>query len=129
MEILQIVGIGIITTILIVVIKEHRPEMAIQLTILLGVLIFLLLMDKITSVVTVIKSIANEANISLLHLTIIFKIIGISYIAEFGSQICKDAGEGVIAAKIELAAKILIMIMAFPIMYAIIKSVISILPK
>ncbi|MCK4259737.1 MAG: stage III sporulation protein AD [Halanaerobiales bacterium] len=123
MGIFQIVGVGIITTILIIVIKEYRPEFAIQLTILFGVLIFLLMMGKINGVVTVLRELAIEANLSMTYLSTIFKIIGIAYIAEFGSQICKDAGEGVIAAKIEFAAKILIIIMALPIMVAVLDSV------
>lgn len=128
MDIVQIVGVGLITTILIIIIKEHKPEMAIQLTILFGVLIFVLMMDKITGVVTVLKQLATKANISVTYITTIFKIIGIAYIAEFGSQICRDAGEGVIASKIEFAAKIMIMIMALPIMVAIMDSVVKILP-
>ncbi|AZR73548.1 stage III sporulation protein AD [Anoxybacter fermentans] len=128
MEIFQIVGVGIITTILIMVIKEHKPEIAIQLTILVGVLIFILMMDKITGVVNVLRQLAIKANISLTYITTIFKIIGIAYIAEFGAQICRDAGEGVIAAKIEFAAKILIMIIALPIMIAIMESIVKILP-
>lgn len=128
MEIVQIVGVGLITTILILIIKEHKPEMAIQLTILFGVLIFVLMMDKITGVIIVLKQLAAKANISVTYITTIFKIIGIAYIAEFGSQICRDAGEGVIASKIEFAAKIMIMIMALPIMVAIMDSVVKILP-
>ncbi len=128
MEIFQIVGVGLVTTILVIVIKQHKPEMAIQLTILFGVLIFLLMMDKITAVGTVLRQLASKANISLTYITIIFKIIGIAYIAEFGAQICKDAGEGVIASKIEFAAKILIMVIALPIMVAVMESVIRILP-
>lgn len=129
MEIFQIVGLGLITTILVMVIKQHRPEMAVQLTILFGALILFLMMDKIAGVVTVLKSLSTKVNISSTYITIIFKIIGIAYIAEFGSQICRDAGEGVIASKIELAAKILIMLIALPIMIAIMESVVKILPN
>jgi stage III sporulation protein AD len=87
------------------------------------------MMDKITGVVTVLKSLSTRVNISSTYITIIFKIIGIAYIAEFGSQICRDAGEGVIASKIELAAKIIIMLIALPIMIAIMESVVKILPN
>lgn len=128
MQILQIVGVGLVTTILVMVIKQHKPEIAIQLNILFGVLIFLLMMDKISGVVNVLRQLATKANISVTYMATIFKIIGIAYIADFGAQICKDAGEGVIAAKIEFAAKILIMIIALPIMVAIMESVVRIIP-
>ncbi len=128
MDIFQVVGAGIIATILILVIKEHRPEIALQMTVLFGVLVFLLMIDKITGVVTILRQLAVKANISMTYMATIFKVIGIAYIAEFGSQICKDAGAGVIAQKIEFAAKILIMIIALPIMVAVLDSVINILP-
>lgn len=127
MDIFQIVGIGIITTILIMVLKAQKPEMAVQLTIIFGVLILLFMMDKISAVVAVLRDFASKINISSMYIVIIFKIIGIAYIAEFGSQICKDAGEGVVAQKIELAAKIMILLIALPIMIAIMESVTDIL--
>lgn len=129
MEIFQIVGVGLVTTILVMVIRQQKPEMAVQLTILFGVLIMIFMMDKIAGVVTVLRSLATKVNISSTYITIIFKIIGIAYLAEFGAQICKDAGEGVIAQKIELAAKILIMLIALPIMIALMDSVVKILPN
>ena len=51
----------------------------------------------------------------------LLKIIGIAYIAEFGAQITKDAGQGAIASKIELAGKILILVMAIPILTVVMK--------
>jgi stage III sporulation protein AD len=71
---------------------------------------------------------ASSANINLFYLTTILKIIGIAYIAEFGSQICKDAGEGSIAAKIEFAAKVLVMVLALPIIVAVLESILRLIP-
>lgn len=74
------------------------------------------------------EKLAMQANIDMIYLETILKIIGIAYIAEFGAQITKDAGQNSIAAKIELAGKILIMVMAIPIIGAIIETVIHLLP-
>lgn len=73
--------------------------------------------------------IAATANINTMYVETILKIIGISYIAEFGSQITKDAGQGAVAAKIEMAGKILILVMAIPILTVIIETVISLIPS
>ncbi len=75
------------------------------------------------------ERIATNANINMMYLQTILKIIGIAYIAEFGAQIAKDAGQAAIASKIELAGKVLIMVMAVPILTAIIEMVISLLPN
>ncbi len=74
------------------------------------------------------ESIARSANINMMYLQTILKIIGIAYIAEFGAQIAKDAGQAAISTKIELAGKILILVMAIPILTAVIEMVLALLP-
>ncbi|RAK22338.1 stage III sporulation protein AD [Anoxybacillus vitaminiphilus] len=75
------------------------------------------------------QKIAVDANVNMIYLETILKIIGIAYIAEFGAQISKDAGQGAIASKIELGGKILILAMAIPILTAIIETVIGLIPS
>lgn len=128
MEILQIVGIGLVATVLALVVKEQKPLFAFLITTLTGIVIFLFVADHLWKVIYVLEKIVFQASIDLLYLETIIKIIGISYIAEFGAQITRDAGEGAIASKIELAGKILILIMAIPIIQAILETVIRLLP-
>lgn len=75
------------------------------------------------------QTIAQNANINMVYVQTILKIIGIAYIAEFGAQIAKDAGQGAIASKIELAGKILIMVIAIPILTSIIEMILSMIPS
>ncbi|HYE09103.1 MAG TPA: stage III sporulation protein AD [Patescibacteria group bacterium] len=119
MDIMKIVGIGIIATILAVVLREQKPEIALQVSIVTGLIIFVFVITKLNSVVTVLKYFASKTNIDLLYFTTILKVIAIAYITEFGAQVCKDAGESSIASKIEFGGKVLIMIMAIPIMAAL----------
>lgn len=128
MEILQIVGLGIIGTVLILVIRQQRPELALQLSLVISVIIFLVVAGKIALIIDLFNELANRANISQLYLNTILKIIGIAYIAEFGAQVCKDAGEGAVAGKIELAGKILIMVLAMPILIVVLDTVVKLLP-
>ncbi len=128
MEIMQIVGLALVATILIVIIKSQRPELALQLTIVTGVIIFLLVVAKIKVVLDVINDLANHAQVSSYYLTTVLKIVGVAYIAEFGAQVCRDAGEGAIATKVEFAAKILVMVLALPIIVAIMESIIRLIP-
>ncbi|MCX7710354.1 MAG: stage III sporulation protein AD [Clostridia bacterium] len=128
MDILQIVGIGIVATILIVVLKNQRPEMAIQVSIITGIILFLLVASKLTAVLELINSYTTKVNIDMVYLTTLLKIIGIAYIAEFGAEVCKDAGESSIASKVELAGKVVIMVLAVPIITSMLDLVISIMP-
>ena len=128
MEVLQIVAIGLIATVLVVVVKSQKPELALLLSIAAGVIIFLLVLGKIGSIMDIIKDLAARAGINMVYLGAILKIIGIAYIAEFGAQICRDAGEGAIATKIEFASKILIMALAVPIVVAVLQALLKLVP-
>lgn len=128
MEIWQIVGLALIVTVISVVLKQIRPEIALQLTILASTSIFILVMSKIRVIVDLLQDLADQANISSYYLLIILKIVGIAYLAEFGSQICRDAGEGALAGKIELAAKVGVIVLAIPIIVAITESLMRLFP-
>ncbi|ALA54620.1 stage III sporulation protein AD [Niallia circulans] len=93
-----------------------------------GAFIFLFLIDEIAVMIEMISQLAESANIHMVYLQTILKIIGIAYITEFGAQIAKDAGQSSIASKIELAGKIFILVLAIPIIKAVIEMILSLLP-
>lgn len=128
MEIWQIVGLALIVTIFCVVLKQFKPEIALQLSILAGATIFILILSKIKGIVDLLQNLADQANISSYYLLIVLKIVGVAYLAEFGAQICRDAGEGALATKIELAAKVGVIVLAIPIIVAITESLVRLVP-
>jgi len=128
LDIIKIVGLGLVVTILVVIIKQQRPELAVQLSIVTGVVIFTMMLGKINSVISLMKQLAQKTNISFLYMGTILKIIGVAYIAEFGAQICRDAGEGAVASKIEFAAKVIVIVLAIPIIVAVFDSLLKLIP-
>ncbi|MDA7026991.1 stage III sporulation protein AD [Bacillus sp. CLL-7-23] len=128
-EIVQIVGLGMIATFLSLIVKEQKPTFAFMIIVFTGCAIFLFLVDQVYHIIRMIEKIASNANINMTYVETILKIIGIAYIAEFGAQITKDAGQGAIASKIELAGKILILVMAIPILTVIIETIIRLIPS
>ncbi len=128
MEIWQIVGLALIVTVISVVLKQIRPEIALQLSILAGAAIFIMIMSKIKVIVELLQTLADQANISSYYLLIVLKIVGVAYLAEFGAQICRDAGEGALATKIEIAAKIGVIALSIPIIVAITESLVRLVP-
>lgn len=125
---MQIVGLGLIATFLVTILNEHKSNISLLLTIFVGTVIFLFLIDRIQDIFRMVQTLANEAHVQTVYVETILKIIGIAYIAEFGAQISKDAGQGAIAGKIELGGKILILAMAIPILTALIETILSFLP-
>lgn len=128
MDMIQIIGLGFIVMFLILIIKPQRPELAVQLSLTLAAVIFLLVLNKLNVVVNLFRDLAEKANISHLYLNTILKIIGIAYITEFGAQVCRDANEGAIAGKIEFAGKILVMVMAIPIIALVLDTIVKLVP-
>lgn len=128
MEALKIVGVGLLSTVMIVILKEKKPEYAMLISIATGVLIFLFLMDKLYFIVQVLSNLAKRANVDFLYFTTILKIIGIAYVVEFGAQISRDAKEESIASKIELGGKVIIMVLAMPILIGLMDLIIKIIP-
>ncbi|MED3842143.1 stage III sporulation protein AD [Geobacillus stearothermophilus] len=128
MDILQIVGLGLVATFLVVLLQEQKSNLSFLLTVFVGCTIFLLLVDQISNILLTLREMAEGAHIQMVYLEMMLKIIGIAYIAEFAAQISKDAGQGAIAAKIELGGKIVILALAVPILTAIIEAVISLIP-
>ncbi|WEG14925.1 stage III sporulation protein AD [Pullulanibacillus sp. KACC 23026] len=129
MEILQIVGIGLIATFLSLILNEQKPAFAFLLMVFVGATIFIFLIGQISQVITMLERLAINAHLNLVYVETVLKIVGIAYIAEFGAQIAKDAGQGAMASKIELAGKILILVMAIPIITAIIQTVVGLIPQ
>ncbi|OMI25440.1 stage III sporulation protein AD [Bacillus haynesii] len=125
----QIVGLGMIATFLSLIVKEQKPTFAFMIIVFAGCTIFLFLVDQVYEIIRMIEKIAANANINMMYVETILKIIGIAYIAEFGAQLTKDAGQGAIASKIELAGKILILVMAVPILTVIIETIIELIPS
>lgn len=123
MEIGQIVAVGLIGTILAIVLKKESPQMSLLVALATGVLIFIFLCVPLQAILELLHDVADRAGVSGEYYAIILKVIGIAYLAQFGAQVCADAGEGAIAAKIELAGKVLIMGVSAPVLMGLLEIV------
>ena len=128
MQMIQIVGVGLVATVLIIILRRQKPEIAVQVSIMTGVVIFMLLASKLSAVIDLLEDYADKAQIKPIYFTTVLKITGIAYIAEFGAEICRDAGEGSIASKIELAGKVIIVVLAAPIITSLLDLIIEVMP-
>ena len=128
MNIMQITAIGLVAALLVIIVKQQRPEIALMITLAASAVLFILVLGNLNTITAAVEAMAQKANLDSIYIATVMKVIGIAYISEFGSQICKDSGEGTIASKIELGGKILIMIMALPILTALMEAVLRIIP-
>ncbi|WP_188453686.1 stage III sporulation protein AD [Virgibacillus oceani] len=128
MDIIQIVVLGIVASILFIILKDQNASFAFFLIVITGIIIFLAIIRQIGTIFQLIESLGEKANIDGMYMKTILKIIGIAYIAELGANITKDAGLEAVAAKIELAGKVFILLLAIPIITAVIEAILNFLP-
>lgn len=115
MEIYKVVGIGIISTVLILLLKENkREDFAILVNIASAIVIIVLIITKLEDIIVLISNLINKTGISMKYLEVLLKITGITYIVSIASSICKDANQNTIAEKIEIAGKIYIVSYSIP---------------
>jgi stage III sporulation protein AD len=120
MDILRISAIGLVGTILAVTVKQHRPEIAVIISASTAIIILFMVADYIFRAVSVLSQLSEKVGVESSLLSSVLKIIGVGYITEFSSGICEDAGNKSIGDKISFAGKIIIFIVALPVLTAVI---------
>lgn len=128
MDIIKIIGIGLISLIIIIILRQYRPEYTIYISIISGILIIMLSMDKLTGIINILTTLSNKTGLNSEYLGILLKITGIAILSEFAVSICNDAGESAIATKIDLGGKIIIISISIPIIVALLELIVKILP-
>lgn len=128
MEIIKIIGIGLISLVIITIVKQYKPEFAIYVSLMAGVLILVLAFDKLADVINLLSNLASRSSINGSFITLLLKITGIAILTEFAVSICKDAGESAIANKMDIGGKIMIVAVSVPIISSLLETVAKILP-
>lgn len=120
MEVIKIVGVSVFAVIMIIILKNYRPEMALALSIITGIGIMLYAISKMSSVINVLNDLVSKSGVNTDFLLIIIKVIGIAYIVEFGKNVCIDAGQSSIATKLEMAGKVVIVVLTIPLISSLV---------
>ena len=128
MDIIKIIGIGLISLIIIIIVRQYKPEFTLYVSLLAGALVLLFLMDKIGGIIDLLTTLSNKTVINNEFLVLLIKITGIAFLTEFAVSICKDSGESAIANKIDMGGKVIIVSMSIPIISSLLETVIEILP-
>ena len=126
-ELLKILAVALATVFAHIIVKQTRPEIAMIISIAGSVLIIVMIVDSLSSVISSFYNIFQTTGVDTTLLTPLFKIIAIGYITEFGANICQDAGASSVADKVLFAGKLVILLVALPIVTTVIDMVVSIL--
>ncbi|MGE5493998.1 MAG: stage III sporulation protein AD [Burkholderiales bacterium] len=127
MEIVQIAFIGILSGVLVIAIKQKQPELAMQVSLVAGLIIFIYALDYLVTAVDYIRDVVSRYDIPYESITVVLKIIGVAYICEFAVQLLKDTGESSIASKVELAGRVFIIVLSLPVITSFMNMVLGLL--
>ncbi|GKX66148.1 stage III sporulation protein AD [Inconstantimicrobium mannanitabidum] len=127
MLIFKIVSIGMITLFLYLLFKGKKDDIASMLSLGFTLIVFSLIAFQLNEIINFIRDISGKASVDILYLNIVLKILAISFLCSFASEVCKDAGASSIGLKVEFAGKILILGLSIPILKALLEAIIKIL--
>ncbi len=124
----KIVGIALVTVIATLIVRPVRPDFAVFISVVGGVIILFLLAGYIADIFDIFSKIFTFTNVNASLYKIILKIIGVGYLVEFTASLCADTGNGSLGDKVLLGGKIVILVMALPIITSILEIVMELLP-
>ena len=108
MEILKIAGLALTGVLLASLMKSVHKEFSIYIILATVIVVFLMILDKLTEVFVFLQSIYDSVPYGKTFFPVIFKVLAVAYIADLTAQLCRDAGESAVGGKVELAGKVII---------------------
>lgn len=127
MDIFAICIAAVAATILAVTLKRYNPEISMLLAIGAGVGIFVLVLSQIPQALSQISTLLSRAGLPLAYGQVLFKALGICFLCQFSSDACKDAGQSALASKVELAGKLMIVLLALPMLEDIVNTAVTLM--
>ncbi len=119
----RVAVLGVVGVLLAQQLKSLKSEFAIYICLGVSLLIFLSLTEQLTLIMDTLQTIQDNLPLNAVYLQTLMKIIGITYIAEFASDLCKDAGYQTIAGQIQIFGKLTVLAVSMPILSALLEAI------
>lgn len=122
MGILTVAGIGIVTVLLAGPLRVLKSEYSLYLSVAVMLLIFFYSAGRLGGILSVMEQIQTYFPVNEIYVRTLLKIVGVSYIAEFASHVCRDAGYGAVGSQIEIFGKLTVLAVSMPILTALLET-------
>jgi stage III sporulation protein AD len=126
-NVVAVAGIVLIAAVLSVMLKKYHPEYSILISLMAGVVILYLVLSQIGPAVAQIRNLLSAAGLSSEYGVILLKALGVCFLTQFAADSCRDAGEAALAAKVELAGKLTIVLLSLPLFEEISQTALSLI--
>ncbi len=123
MDMLQISILGVAGTLLAIQFKSGKSEYGIYIGVVISLVIFFSILGRLEIMIDAMREIGTFIRMDRAYIGTLIKMLGITYVAEFASGICKDAGYQTIAVQIEIFGKIAVMALSIPILMTLLNTI------
>lgn len=123
MNMLKVGILGVVGVLLAIQFKSGKTEYGIYISVVLSLAIFYGVFGQLQYLAEMIREIEDYIEIDHSYITTLLKMLGITYIADFSSAICKDAGYQAIASQIEIFGKLTVIVLSMPVLYALLNTI------
>lgn len=123
MDILRISILGVAGTLIALILRKEKSEYSTFISMAVCICIFVYIITKLETVLTFAERLENLISVDSRYIALVLKMIGITYVAEFAINICKDAGYGAISNQIEIFAKMSILVVSIPVLTAFLETI------
>ena len=122
MTIIQAAVLGITAVALAVQLKPLRQEYSVYLILAAGLVIGFLSISRLELILDTVRAIGSQIRVKTIYLGTLLKMVGITYIAEFASGICRDAGFSALGTQVEMFGKLSILAVSAPVLQALLET-------
>lgn len=123
MSMLQIGLLGVAGALLAIQFKGGKTEYGIYICAGISLIIFLGILSRLTVVLDIMEEIAGYIDLAPAYTVMLIKMLGITYVAEFSSAICRDAGYQTVAQQIEIFGKAVVLVLGLPVILALLEMI------
>lgn len=123
MDVLKVAVLAVSGVLLALLLRQTKPEYSVFLSMAVCIVIFLYLLNRMQAVFGYLEQLQAQVHIDGIYVDTILKMLGITYITQFASDICKDAGYSAISSQIELFARVSILFLSFPVLLALVETI------
>lgn len=123
MEIIRISVVGIAGVFLAILLKQVRPDYSLYITMAAGIAILFYSAGKLSYLLSSLRKIQQYVPVDAAYMTILLKMIGITYIGQFCAGICKDAGYSAVAGQIEIFGRLAVLAVSMPVLTALLETI------
>ncbi len=128
MDAMKMAGFAIASALLLLMLRQIKPEAGIACAVCAGALLLLMLLPGLKQIMEGVVSLSQQSGVKPVYLSQLLKITGVSLLMDFAAQTCRDAGEQGLAMKTELAGRVMILTLALPAMQTLLRQILSLAP-